>query len=223
MPTTFLDSSWPQLGGKIAPESNELTDSEQSSFFGPICQLFWLARLISISRAPVLLLERERLYESYKITPGAKHLSRCWAPGRAAQNRNALIFTYAIQIFMIFDNFREMSKFHENLDFSEACPNTSRKRDFSKTHSQTQRMYSWIDLGVSKVGKLLRSQTNSRILRNLHFSDPFTPIFDKHTCMRAVNRQPMFSARGTRRAFSFFSFHGSYLKPRILERQPPNS
>ena len=87
MPTTFLDSSWPQLGGKIAPESNELTDSEKSSFFWTIYTNFWQALLNQISHAAVLLLELERLYESclYVRLPleDAKHLSRCWAPGRA--------------------------------------------------------------------------------------------------------------------------------------------
>ena len=39
-----------------------------------------------ISPAPVLLVEQEKLYESYKtIFFGAKHLSRCFAPGRAAK------------------------------------------------------------------------------------------------------------------------------------------
>ena len=68
MPPTFLDSSWPQLGGKIGPKSNEFIDSEESSFFWTIYTNFWLALLISISRAPVLLLERERLYESLEAT-----------------------------------------------------------------------------------------------------------------------------------------------------------
>ena len=65
MPTTFLDSSWPQLGRKIAPVTNEFMDSDKSSFFWTIYTSFWQAYLISISAAPVLLLERERLYESY--------------------------------------------------------------------------------------------------------------------------------------------------------------
>ena len=148
MPPTFLDSSWLQLGGKIAPESNELTDSEKSSFFWTIYTNFWQAHLISISAAPVLLLELRKALRVICITPGAKHLSRCWAPGRAAQNRNALIFTYAIQICMIFDNFREKSKFRENLNFSEACPDTFCKRDFYKTHRQTCHLHSWIALGL---------------------------------------------------------------------------
>ena len=55
---------------------------------------------------------------------------------------------------------------------------------FSKTHRQTQRIHSWIALGLRKVQKLVPCQTNTQ------------------TCMRAVNRQPMFTARRTRRAFS---------------------
>ena len=52
--------------------------------------------------------------------------------------------------------------------------------DFSKTHRQTQRIYFWIGLDLTEVGKLLRSQTNSQILRNLHFCDQETKNFDKH-------------------------------------------
>ena len=73
---------------------------------------------------------------------------------------------------------------HENLYFLEACPNTSVKRDFSRTHRQTQRMYSWIGLDLTEAGKLLRSETNLQILRYLHFSKPFTPIFDKPSWCR---------------------------------------
>ena len=65
MPPIFLDSPWRDLAGKIIPKQNELTDFEQSSFFGAICQEFWQAYLIWISRAAVLLLELRRLYESH--------------------------------------------------------------------------------------------------------------------------------------------------------------
>ena len=37
------------------------------------------------------------------------------------------------------------------------------------THQLTLRMYSWIGLDLTEVGKLLRSKLNSQILRNLHF------------------------------------------------------
>ena len=72
-----------------------------------------------------------------------------------------------------------MSTFHENLDFRGHAPDLFSKRDFSKTRKQTQQLYSWIGLDLPEGGKLLRCQLNSGILRYLHFSDPFTPIFDK--------------------------------------------
>ena len=76
-------------------------------------------------------------------------------------------------------NFGEKSKFHENLDFRVHAPDLCVNRDFSKTHKQTQQLYSWIGIDLPEGGKLLPCQTNSWILRYLHFSDPFTPIFDK--------------------------------------------
>ena len=63
-----------------------------------------------------------------------------------------------------------MSKNHEHLDFRGHAPDLSFKRDFSKTHRQTQRLHSWIARDLSLPGKLLRGQTNSQILRYLHFS-----------------------------------------------------
>ena len=40
-------------------------------------------------------------------------------------------------------------------------------------------MHSRIGLDLVEGGKLLPSELNSQILRYLHFSNPFTPIFDK--------------------------------------------
>jgi len=60
----FLDRSWPNEAGKIAPMSIELTDSEISSFLWTIYTNFWQAFLIWIVPAPALLSELERLYES---------------------------------------------------------------------------------------------------------------------------------------------------------------
>ena len=165
MPPTFLDSSWPDLEGKIAPESIELTDFEISSFFGPICQDFWQAFLIWIAPAPVLLLELERLYESCGIRPWG----RSTFPG-AEPPAGPPKFSKSLG----------ESTFPKNLDFLEASPNLSSKRDFSRTHIQTHRLHSWIGLDLRKKGKLLRSQWNSQILRNLTFSDLFAKIFDKH-------------------------------------------
>ena len=79
---------------------------------------------------------------------------------------------------MIPERFRENSKFHENLDFSESCPDLCLLVTFSKTHRRTCHLHSWIALYLRKVEKLVRSETNTQILRYLHFSDPFTPIFD---------------------------------------------
>ena len=56
----------------------------------------------------------------------------------------------------------------------------SLSRDFSKTHRQTQRIYFWIGLDLTERGKLLRSQTNSQILRNLHFCDQTPENVDEH-------------------------------------------
>ena len=52
------------------------------------------------------------------------------------------------------------------------------RTDFFLANLRTQRMYSWIGLDLTKVGKLLRSQTNSQIFSNLHFSNPYTTFFD---------------------------------------------
>ena len=71
-----------------------------------------------------------------------------------------------------------MSKNHENLDFRGHAPDLSLKRDFSKTHSQTQRMHSWIGLDLILVEKLVRCQLNSQILRNLNFPDLTANFFD---------------------------------------------
>ena len=62
----FLDSSWPKQGRKIAPKSNELTNSEKSSFVQANCQDFWQPCLIWIFPAAVLLLDLERIYESFR-------------------------------------------------------------------------------------------------------------------------------------------------------------
>ena len=79
----------------------------------------------------------------------------------------------SLDIFEKSRNFMKISLFmgHEK--------NLSSKRDFSLANLRTQRMHSWIGLDLTKAGKLLRSQTNSWKMSNLHFSDPFTHIFDK--------------------------------------------
>ena len=80
MQPTFLDSSWPQLLGKIGPVSNEFMDSEKSSVFWSIYTTFWQASLISISRAPVLLLELRTALRVICTNPGGEALSRAEPP-----------------------------------------------------------------------------------------------------------------------------------------------
>ena len=82
--------------------------------------------------------------------------------------------------------------------FSVSWKNLCFKTTFSKTIGLTQRIHSWIAFDLKNVQKLVRSQLNTQ------------------TCMRAVNRQPMFTARGTRRAFSpsrfviLYNFHARW-------------
>ena len=68
--------------------------------------------------------------------------------------------------------------FRKFRSFSASCPDLFLLVTFSKTHRRTQRIHSWITLHLRMVEKLVRSETNLQILRNLHFCEPFTPIFD---------------------------------------------
>ena len=70
--------------------------------------------------------------------------------------------------------------FRKIRSFSASCPDLSWLVIFSKTHRRTQRIHSWIALHLRMVGKFVRSETDSQILRNLYFCEPFTPFFDKH-------------------------------------------
>ena len=74
--------------------------------------------------------------------------------------------------------------FRKFRSFPASCPNLCLLVTFSKTHRRTQQLHSWIGLDLKNGGKLVRSETNSQTLRNLHFCEPFTPIFDKHVATR---------------------------------------
>ena len=65
----FLDRSWHTLVRKIAPVSNEFTDSEISSFLCPIFQLLSLTKLSQISQCSGITLRAVRLYESFPLSP----------------------------------------------------------------------------------------------------------------------------------------------------------
>ena len=71
--------------------------------------------------------------------------------------------------------------------FSVSSKNLSLKTTFSKTHSQTQRMHSWIALDLNSRNKLVPSELNTQILSYDHL-------------LRAVNRQPWLPRGMTRRA-----------------------
>ena len=104
----------------------------------------------------------ERLYEScIMLLLWGLNPFQGLAPGRAAKIR---LEPRRRHFFENFDHFRL------------SCPDLSRKRDFSKTHKWTQGSHSWIGLDLLEVGKLLRSQTNSRIARYLHFCHQFFPL-----------------------------------------------
>ena len=64
------------------------------------------------------------------------------------------------------DVFVKISESHEKL---------SSNKDFSKTHSQTYQAHSWTAINLMEVRKLVRGQTNTQILRCLHFCKNFVP------------------------------------------------
>ena len=66
---------------------------------------------------------------------------------------------------------------HER-NFRSTFPDLFVKRDFSRTHKQTRHLHSWTARDLIYPGKLLRGQTNSRILRNLRFRHQNFNIFD---------------------------------------------
>ena len=81
---------------------------------------------------------------------------------------------------MIPDRFRENLKFEEKLDFWESFPDTFFSRKFAQTIKSTQRMHRWIAYDLRKNRKLIQSETNTQILRNLHFCDQNLHFFDSH-------------------------------------------
>ena len=68
-------------------------------------------------------------------------------------------------------------------------------------------MFSWLS-ALDLISTLLRDDLHLTFLE----SRGWFRILCLLTCMRAVNRQPKFTARGTRRAFSPPRAHGSALK-----------
>ena len=140
-------------------------------FLLKMSRLFWSTLEVN-SPCNRITLRAEKALRVILLTLGGEALSRAEPPAGPPKITKSLGE-------ITFPKIRENSKFHENLDFVESCKNLFVSTTFSQTHRQTQRIHSWIALDLRKGGKLLRSQLNSQILRYLHFSEPFTPLFDK--------------------------------------------
>ena len=98
----------------------------------------------------------------------------------------------------LLDSFCENSKKSKIFDFSVSCKNLCFDQTFSQTHRQTQRMHSWIGLDLRKVQKLVRSQTNTRILSYDHFSDDFAQKILRHSSRHlALSRNYSKSSEGS--------------------------
>ena len=129
-----------------------------------------------ISPAPVLLLEQERLYESCEIIiPWAKHLSRCWAPGRAEKNQK---YRRSVHFF---NNSRSYTKtLEQKLEYQTNFPRP--------LVYLIRRALIWNNLLLMHHAK--RIHGTREIFEKLIRKTP--PI----TGMRAVNRRPGFRAGG---------------------------
>ena len=84
--------------------------------------------------------------------------------------------------------------------FSVSCKNLSVSTTFSKTHKWTWDLHPWIARNLNYIGKLLRSQLNSRILRNLHVCDQSLKIFDSHIEIKFLLR--LYYSRAQKRSTS---------------------
>ena len=85
-----------------------------------------------------------------------------------------------------------------------SCKNLSSLTTFSKTHRQTQRMHSWIGLGLRNPKKLVPRRTNSQILSCDHFSDDLPQKIFDHSSPR-FSLQPNYSKIRDRLYDSFTS------------------
>ena len=77
--------------------------------------------------------------------------------------------------------FEKNGKFVKISIFCDHDPDLCFGRDFSQGIESKQRMHFWIALDLTEKGKLLGSQTNTQILRYLHFCDRNFFVFDTHS------------------------------------------
>ena len=147
--------------------TNVHTDFEISSFLWSKFLTFWHPLFFWISRTSVLLLELERLYESYVITdPGGEAPFQVLRPRQGRKKWISFNFHVSNPKFW---------------SFLVSWKNTCSNRDFSQTHRRTPRIHFWIANTLTYRGKLLPWQTFTQILRNLHFCDRNFSLFDTHT------------------------------------------
>ena len=73
--------------------------------------------------------------------------------------------------------FEKSSKIDVFGHFSVSLKNLSSIRKFAQGIKSTQRMHFWITYNLRKGRKLLPSETNSQILRYLHFCGPTARFF----------------------------------------------
>ena len=93
----------------------------------------------------------ERLYDSYEIIPLGAERNLCAQPPAGPPKTNFLEGeAYFPENWSKSSNFLEIHKNEQNLQFWCHHKNLSARTDFSKTHKQTQRMHSWINLALTK-------------------------------------------------------------------------
>ena len=73
--------------------------------------------------------------------------------------------------------FGELQKFTKISIFG-CMPGLIPPENFLTAHKQTRDLHRWIAIDLIYIKKLPRGETNLQISRYLHFSAPFTPIFD---------------------------------------------
>ena len=116
-----------------------------------------------IRRAKKCNTETYQTFIKISLPLGAKHLSSCFAPGRAAQRENASIFACA------------SNKFAQADILSQNAPR-------KETHKQKQQHHPGMSHDEFYQGETLRAQLNGQILSKSHFCMLQATNFQALTC-----------------------------------------
>ena len=119
------------------------------------------------------------------------------------------------------EHFRQNSKIRENLHFRVHAPDLSFRTIFFLTHKQTWDPHRWIGLDLVQVGKLLRTQTNSRIPRYRHFrnmSRTFPDILNTPNMVYAPRKLPQSSRTFSTKLKNCENFHFRHHAPDLCFR-----